>query len=150
MDTAVRVVISLVAVVGALWLIAKLARRPLRRLGGGRHLEVVARTALSRNASIAVVRIDERALVLGVTDGGITLVGEADPEQFADRPEPRLRRKPLVPGSSERQLDFGLGGTRKHRTTATDDRLTLAGSALSFRTWRQAFDTLLDRSENRS
>ncbi len=49
-----------------------------RRLGGGRMLEVVERTGVGRTATVVVVRVAEEHWVLGVTDAGITRLGEVD------------------------------------------------------------------------
>ncbi len=43
------------------------------------HFEIVARTGLGRNNSVVIVRAAERALVLGVTETGISLLADADP-----------------------------------------------------------------------
>ena len=45
-------------------------------------VEVLTRQPLGRSASLAVVRAGDRALVLGVTDGGITLLTEAPSEEL--------------------------------------------------------------------
>lgn len=42
-------------------------------------LRIVARQALSRSASVAVVQAGERALVIGITDAGVNLLAELDP-----------------------------------------------------------------------
>jgi flagellar protein FliO/FliZ len=61
-------------------------RRGLRR----RHvpIEVIARHGLSRSSSIAVVRLGERALVLGVTEQSISLLKEVDPAELEAPPDP--------------------------------------------------------------
>jgi flagellar protein FliO/FliZ len=78
-----RVGVSLTVVLGLLALAARAAGR--RGLGGapGRStaakVEIVARTGLGRNGSVVIVRAAERALVLGVTETGISLLADADP-----------------------------------------------------------------------
>jgi flagellar protein FliO/FliZ len=63
-----------------------MGRRGLRR----RHMpvEVIARHGLSRNSSVAVVRLGERALVLGVTEQQVSLLTEIDPAELEAPPEP--------------------------------------------------------------
>jgi flagellar protein FliO/FliZ len=92
-ELTVRIVFSLLVVFGLLWGLAKLARRPLAGRGGG-ALRVLARQQLSRGSSVAVVRVADRALVLGVSDAGVTLLADADPAVFEeDRPvTPQKRR----------------------------------------------------------
>ncbi len=57
-------------------------RRP--SVGGG--LRVSARTALTRNSVIAVVELDDRRLLVGATDHGVTLLSE-----LADVPGPETQ-----------------------------------------------------------
>jgi flagellar protein FliO/FliZ len=67
-----RVVASLVVVVALAVLAARFTRRAGVR-GGGAGLQVVERTGLTREASVAVLEIADRALVVGVTaDAGGT------------------------------------------------------------------------------
>ena len=112
-ELTVRIIFSLLIVFGLLWGLAKLARRPLSGRGGG-FLQVVARQQLTRGSAVAVVKVADRALILGVTEQGVTLLADADPALF-EAPSPAIT-KPAV-----------------------DRAERLAGSALSPATWRQAF-----------
>jgi len=125
LELTVRIVLSLLVVFGILWGLAKLARRPLAGRGGG-LLRVLARQQLTRGSAVAVVKVADRALVLGVTDAGVTLLADADLEMFDEQP-------------AERRTTFSLPDT--------DPQLAgrLAGSALSPRTWRQAIAFLKTR-----
>jgi flagellar protein FliO/FliZ len=71
-------------------------RRGLRR----RHLpiEVIARHGLSRGSSITVVRLGERALVLGVTEHQVSLLTEVDPVELEAPPDPQDPAGPAGPG----------------------------------------------------
>jgi flagellar protein FliO/FliZ len=72
-----RMLLALLVVLGLMWAIAKFARRPL--VGkGDRVMDVLARQQLNRNASVAVVKVMDRALVLGVTDNGVRLLSETE------------------------------------------------------------------------
>jgi flagellar protein FliO/FliZ len=107
-ELAVRIAFSLLVVLGLLWGLAKVARRPFGGRGAG-PLRVLARQQLSRGASVAVVRVADRALVLGVSEtGGVSLLADADPSVFAVPDAPATTGAPLM------------------------------GSALSGATWRQA------------
>ncbi|MFI5911190.1 flagellar biosynthetic protein FliO [Dactylosporangium sp. NPDC051541] len=70
----------------------RLARRPLGSRSGG-ALTVVARQQLSRGSSVAVVKVADRALVLGVSDAGVSLLADADAALF---PEPAPLENPVV------------------------------------------------------
>ncbi len=80
----VRLIMSLGVVIGLMWIAANVLRK--RGIAGtagrggvrGPNLEMVARKPLGRNASIAVVRIGERSLVVGITEHQVTNLGEID------------------------------------------------------------------------
>ena len=127
-----RVTLSLAAVLGLFWLVARGASR--RMAGASRGLvRVRGRQALSRTSSVAVVEVGDRVLVLGVSDGGVRLLTELDPEELAvevattqpaGEPTPTRRVLPALPGSA------------------------VAGSVLSPATWRQAWAAATRRTEN--
>ena len=118
-EVALRIFFSLAVVLLLMWGLARVARRPLSGRGGG-ALSVLARQALTRGASVAVVRVGERAYVIGVTDQTVTLLAEADPDaiEAAAHPSHEVRE--------QLSLDALTGSG------------PLAGSALSPSTWRQA------------
>ena len=89
-ELTVRIIFSLLVVFGLLWGLAKLARRPLSGRGGG-FLQVVARQQLTRGSAVAVVKVADRALILGVTEQGVTLLADADPALFEEEPVARDR-----------------------------------------------------------
>lgn len=72
-DTLTQMVPALVIFVGGPLLIWWLKRRR-PTVGGG--LRVSARTALTRNSVIAVVELDDRRLLIGATDHGVTLLSD--------------------------------------------------------------------------
>jgi flagellar protein FliO/FliZ len=85
-ELVVRLVASLGMVVAVILVIAKVVRaRGGLRLGGsanGPRLDVLDRTSLSRSASVAVVRVGGRGLIVGITEQSVTLLAEA-PELIA-------------------------------------------------------------------
>jgi flagellar protein FliO/FliZ len=66
---------------------AAVGRRGLRRRSV--PMEVIARHGLTRSTSIAVVRLGERALVLGVTEHQVSLLKEMDPAELEAPPDPQ-------------------------------------------------------------
>jgi flagellar protein FliO/FliZ len=109
-ELTVRIIFSLLVVFGLLWGLAKLARRPLSGRGRG-FLQVVARQQLTRGSAVAVVKVADRALILGVTEQGVTLLADADPTLFEESsPEPvrpeRLAGSALSPKTWSQTLAF--------------------------------------------
>jgi len=119
-EVALRIFFSLAVVLLLMWGLAKVARRPLSGRGGG-AVSVLARAPLTRGASVAVVRVAERAYVLGVTDQNVTLLAEADPDAIEAAAHPSHEVREQLPLDALNRS----GGP-------------LAGSALSPSTWRQA------------
>ena len=121
LELTLRLIASLAVVVGLLLLLARVAGR---RFAGreGAAVQVLHRQALSRTASVAVLAVGSRILVVGTTDQQVRLLTELDPDDLAedltlvelDSPDVApATRPPVVQGS-------------------------LAGSVLSRETWRQA------------
>jgi flagellar protein FliO/FliZ len=130
-----RIVLSLAAVLGLMWLMARASRRKLGVRAGDR-VAVLARQQLSRGASVAVVKVGGRALVIGVTDAQVSLLSETELTEFETEPAPAARSAaPASPAVRQSTVDRPLRAAGP-----------LAGSALSPATWRQAVDTLRDRT----
>ncbi len=79
----VRMLASLVVVGVLLWALAKVARnRGFSTLARG-PIHVQAQRALNRSASLVLVRVGERQLLLGVGEQGVQVLAEGD-ELMAD------------------------------------------------------------------
>jgi flagellar protein FliO/FliZ len=150
MDTAAmvgRLLVSLAAVLGLMWVLARRVKRP----GKGKSkqlIDVLSRQQLARNSSIAVVRVMDQALILGMTDTQMTVLGETDLDAVlakieaampvrATRPAPKsvatARRAAIAP-TADVDVD----------AVAAQPSGRLAGSALSLATWRQTIESLRD------
>jgi len=126
-----RVVISLAVVLGIVWFVA----RGSRRFGGtSRLVRVAGRQSLSRTASVAVVQVADRMLVLGVSEAGVRLLTELDPEQVAEH---EAGAAPVPSGSAQH---------RRPGSVRTPAPSALAGSMLSTQTWRQAWAAATGRA----
>ena len=126
-ETVLRIAFSLLVVLGLLWLLGKVARRPLTGRAGS-AMSVLARQQLTRGATVAVVRVVDRALILGVTDGQVTLLGETELAALEPVHEHAAQREPVP------------------LTTAPPPRGRLDGSLLSPGTWAQTMEFLRSRT----
>ena len=125
-ELVLRIGFSLLVVFGLMWVLAKAVRRPLGGRRGTGPLSVLNRQQLTRGAAVTVVRVGDKALILGVTDQQVNLLGEAELAAF-EKPLPEHdHRDPveLMPGA-------------------------LAGSILAPRTWRSTMNFLRDRTMRR-
>ncbi len=119
-----RVVLSLTLVLCVLWLAARGLRKGQRRSRGGVDVDVLSRQPLSQRSSVAVVRLGERALVLGVTDTHVELLTElALADVLSPVTEPDL-------------------AVTARAVATTPPAGALAGSALSPQTWSRALDAV--------
>lgn len=135
-ELVLRIGFSLLVVFGLLWGLAKVLRRPLGGRRGVGALAVLSRQQLSRGSAVAIVQVHDRALILGVTDQQISLLGEADLGAFEERGRSPEHRDHLTvePG---RDLPAAHPAGR------------LEGSLLSPRTWVATLNFLRDRTARR-
>lgn len=86
----VRLVFSLLLVLGLLVVIARVAGRryPMGRRPGqvAVRVDVLARRPLGRGSSLQVVQVGEQVLVLGVTDSTVGVLVSLDPEELIELP----------------------------------------------------------------
>ena len=87
-----RLLVSLAFVLGLMWLLARRVKRPTK--ANGKLVDVLSRQQLTRTASVAVVRVGEQALILGVTDGQVSVLGEADLAQIQAQLETQIPVRP--------------------------------------------------------
>ncbi len=157
-----RLLVSLAVVLGLIWLVARRARASKRGVARvGRLIDVLGRQQLSRSSSVAVVRVHDRAMILGITDSSVQLLSdiELDAVQAALAPATKPGAGTAAAGAPRTYLaeDGSIRTTAEPRAAETDvipDDLAslatttsaasgpLAGSALSPATWKQTLDAL--------
>ena len=137
----VRIGFALIVVLALMWVLGRIARRPLARRTSGPVVSVLARQQLSRGSSVAVVKVADRALVLGVTDSRITLLAETDLADVEPSGAPS-RRSPITLVGNRPAARLGAPARRIPAAAVGP----LAGSILSPRTWLATVDVLRDRS----
>ena len=85
-ELVLRIGFSLLVVFGLMWGLARLARRPLSGPRRPARWPCCNRQQLSRGSSVAVVKVADRALVLGVTDQQVSLLAETDLGSVREHP----------------------------------------------------------------
>lgn len=143
MDTALlalRVALSLAAVLGLIWWLGRRTNRSGAR--GAQALKIVRRQSVGHRASIALVKVGDRGLLVGITDQQITMLTEVDNDVLAlADPEPEV----AATDESPRELGGGTGGSSGGGTGGGP----LAGSILAPDTWRAAISALQQRTVRR-
>lgn len=165
-----RVVVSLACVLGLLWW---LARRTGGRPGAGKGtrggllrtrtsipLAVVGRQSLGGRTSVALVAVGERRLLLGVSEHGVTLLTEVEPEPepAADRTQrevldhaelERLLEQPVSSSATPLAVPSTPSAPAARKPAVPKQRNPLEGSVLDATTWRQAVVAVQERTTRR-
>jgi flagellar protein FliO/FliZ len=148
-----RLLIALAVVLGVIWLIAKKARGGARqKLRSDKLIDVLGRQSLTRGSSVAVVRVADQALIVGVTDSNVRVLGEIPLDAAAAHlaavdPATRLRAADSDAAETP-EYDAVLAKRRVTPDTVAAARSAVApagklsGSALSPATWKQTIDAL--------
>ena len=143
--TALQTIVSLVVVLALVFTASRLLGRASGHDKDG-VLDVLARQALGRTSSVAVVRVADRAYVLGVTDTHITLLDEADLAAMTEviaATRPAARHPRVRAGIAA--LGAGSAGAGSADTTSPGSA-ALRGSIFSAAAWRQGIEAVRDRT----
>ncbi len=135
-ELVLRICFSLLVVFGLMWGLAKVARRPLSGHRGTGNLSVLNRQQLARGAAVTIVQVADKALILGVTDQQVNLLGETDLAKFEKHPHVVERRDAVAIAPDAVLPPSAHPGTSGR----------LDGSILSPRTWGSTLDFLRDRT----
>jgi len=126
-----RLGLTLVAVLGLIWVTMWVARRVLKGRIAGRGesgLRVRERLFLAPKKSIEVVSVGERVLVLGVTENHISMLTELAPGDLPD-PANATQGRPVMPRAQEqRQRDLLRQARTKMLDLFQSSRITEAKS----------------------
>lgn len=141
-----RVVVSLGLVLAVLWFAAKGLRSSQRRSRAGVDVDVLTRQPLAQKSSLAVVRLGDRALVLGVTESRVELLHETALADVLAPDQPAEADRAASEPQSSARLPTTVGGS-VDRLPAS--RGPLAGSALSPQTWSRAVQVLREMTVRR-
>jgi flagellar protein FliO/FliZ len=127
-----QVGVTLLVVLLLMWGLARVVRKPLG-LRGNDALAVLGSQQVGRGAAVAVVRVADKALVLGITETQVSLLAEHDLEAFETEPE-------------EEHIPVGLDGHELPGRHPAAPGGRLDGSVLSPRTWSSAVSFLRERT----
>ncbi|NAZ84218.1 flagellar biosynthetic protein FliO [Kineococcus sp. R8] len=86
LEALARMSVSLVAVLGLLFLVTRWLRRSKGAAAASGDIAVISRQAVGHKAGVAVLRVGERALVVGVTEHQVTLLSEMPAASIAPAP----------------------------------------------------------------
>ena len=154
LGSLLRVVVSLGLVLALLWVAARTLQKGRTRASGGVDVDVLARVPLAQKSALAVVRLGDQALVLGVTESRVALLTQTPVDALTvDSLSGSLTESLTVPAAeriavrpaavrpadvrSPQPVPAGrVAARRSARRGPTSS--ALAGSALSPQTWSKA------------
>jgi flagellar protein FliO/FliZ len=162
---ALRVIVSLAVVIGAIWFVQKRLGRAAKVKSKSKPIAMIARQTVGVKASVAVVEFGAKRFLLGVTEHGISVLDSSEIEpveveetetvaqpsrvsltasgrHFADALS-QVDGGPPVPAAVSRELRPGIdSGVESAYLRNRPTKSPIAGSILSASTWRQAFAAL--------
>lgn len=139
MDTlflALRVLLSLAAVLGIIWYAQRRIGRG-SRAKAGKAITIVGRQGIGAKASVAVIDMDGKRFLLGVTEHQVTILNTSDAP--AARAEAFSQVLEAQTTESEPTM---LAPAAVTKAAPEPPKGLLAGSILSPDTWRRAFASL--------
>jgi flagellar protein FliO/FliZ len=165
LGSLLRVVVSLGLVLALLWVAARYLARSRAGRSSGVDVDVLARVPLAQKSSLAVVRLGEQALVLGITESRVELLTSgpvadvadvadvvadladvadvADVARLADLAQRSQPTQPAQPAEAPRAVDpTALSRVAARRSRQAAQSSPLAGSVLSPQTWTKAVAAL--------
>jgi flagellar protein FliO/FliZ len=140
-----RLVVALGIVLGIMLFGARVLKRRGFDLGGGKRggnprrydVDILARRALTKGASVAVVRAGGKTLVLGVTEQHITLL--AEPQRALD----------VATNELDSDLEIDLRDPRSDEDAHWTGLPIAVGAGRSGTPWMMALDRLRERTVRR-
>jgi flagellar protein FliO/FliZ len=149
LGSLLRVVVSLGLVLSLLWFAARTLQKGRARAIGGVDVDVLARVPLAPKSALAVVRLGDQALVLGVTESRVALLTQTPVEALTvealaaslddagREPVAGLVLDP-VPTASRTGEPVPAGRVAARRSARRTAASPFTGSALSPQTWTRA------------
>ena len=98
LGATLRMVLALAVILLAAWGWFQWQRR---QRGGIRHVEVLDRAALARGSSVALLRVDDRRLLIGVSADGVRLLRDVTTAATPRADARDFERKLAAAGSRE-------------------------------------------------
>jgi flagellar protein FliO/FliZ len=141
LGSLLRVVVSLGLVLALMWVAARMLHKGRTRAFGGVDVDVLARVPLAQKSSLAVVRLGDQALVLGVTESRVALLTQTPVEELTSESlEESVTRQVTRPvtGPTTEPVPAGRVAARRSARGSASSSGPLAGSVLSPQTWTKA------------
>ncbi|GAB7049777.1 FliO/MopB family protein [Catenuloplanes indicus] len=147
LELVLRITFSLAIVFGLMWGLARVLKKPLTGRHSGAALDVLSRAQLSRGSSVALIRVVDRALIVGVTEGQVTLLGETDLAAVERQLAGPLEKRNRITLPEHVRPGEDLSGEGAEDSVIVERPSD--GGAASGRTWAQTLNFLRERTVRR-
>ncbi|MBE6053325.1 MAG: flagellar biosynthetic protein FliO [Clostridium sartagoforme] len=91
-----KLILALAVVLGLMYLTFKLSGNKLSKINNGKYVKVLENTQISRESSIAVVKVGDKGYVLGICNNKIEKLDELSQEDILVIEEKKLREKEKI------------------------------------------------------
>ena len=115
--------VVLVCIYVALYLLKRLAGRRAGANGGNGALEVLETSYVAPKKTVSLVRVADKAVLIGVTDNGISMLTELDAQQT----EALLAEKSATPSSDSFRKILGSATEKIRKVSLVKSRAALDG-----------------------
>ncbi|WP_460772465.1 FliO/MopB family protein [Microbacterium sp. GXF7504] len=139
---ALRVGVSLAAVLGVMWYLQRRLSRRAPRTRAKAPITVLGRQGVGAKAQIVIVEADGVRYVLGVTEHGITVLDRGDGATPTAASEPARTEAPASFEQILASTSQGFDETHVPRLRERRRHDPLRGSILSPQTWRDASEAI--------
>lgn len=142
MDTfllALRVVLSLAAVLGLLWMAQRRLTRKSRVQGAEKPVTVLSRQGIGQKAAVVVVETGGKRFLLGVTEQSVNVLHTSDAQVTVAQESPARAFEQALIEAGNPVLEPLLVQPRTPATPVSKPQAgKMGGSILSPTTWKQA------------
>ncbi|GAA3863705.1 hypothetical protein GCM10022381_04570 [Leifsonia kafniensis] len=146
MDTlflALRVIVSLAAVLAVIWYAHKRLTKGSRAAQVANPITVISRQGLSPKSSVVIIEAEGKRFVLGVTEQNVSVLYERDGDPVAAPQPADSFALALASATTDESLGAdGQPGRRRDLIRTPASQGMLRGSILSAETWKLSFAAL--------
>jgi flagellar protein FliO/FliZ len=139
---ALRVIVSLAAVLAVIWYAHKRLTRGSRAATVANPITVISRQGLSPKSSVVIIEAEGKRFVLGVTEHNVSVLYERDEVAVAVAEPAERFALALVSATDELPSADGQPGRRRDLIRTPASQGMLRGSILSAETWKLSFAAL--------
>ncbi|MCF0148165.1 MAG: FliO/MopB family protein [Clostridium sp.] len=91
-----KLIFALAVVLGLMYLTFKLSGDKLSKINSNKHIKVLERSQISREASIAVVKVGDKGYILSISNNKIEKLDELSKEDILIIEEDKIRDKEKI------------------------------------------------------